>query len=137
MATYSAGDIINKTLIAKVKVPIYSSAQDSAIKIGEVQPGNPVGVVYSYLEPNANFGRSRLWWQFMRNGSYYYAPNLPGYYDESALRQQGVLTELEKIEAEQEAAAMANNPWYINIIRKYGIYALVAIFGVAIIKKKL
>jgi hypothetical protein len=114
---YDAGAIIDKTLIAKQRVPVYREPKDHFKPFGAVEPGNSVGVVYSYLEPNPSQDRSRLWWMFW-DGRYnqYYAPHDPNYYSVSALKQQGVLSEQDKLDAAL--------PWYEQLIKKYGPWVL-------------
>lgn len=134
---YSASDIIGKTLIAKTKVNIYRNPTDNSELLGYVNAGQPVGVVYSYLEPSAIQNRSGFYWAFNQNGIYYYSKQDPGLYDVSALKQQGVLTTSEKVAAELEAAKQAALPWYENLIRKYGIWVVITIIAATAIKKKL
>jgi hypothetical protein len=54
MPTFNANQIIDKTLIAKVNIPIYRYAEDGAPVVYTVKPGASVGVVYSYLLPKEN-----------------------------------------------------------------------------------
>lgn len=124
MPTYDVGDIIGKTLIARIKVAVYRTPVDSATPMGYVAPGSPVGVVYSYLLPNVNYGRSKMYWVFYdAQQQQYYTIHDPAFYDLTNLKQQGVLTVEEKLAAEELAAA----PWYERLIRKYGIWILGAV----------
>jgi hypothetical protein len=135
MPTFNADEIIDKTLIAKVKIPIYRIAEDNAPIVYTVEPGGSVGVVNSYLLPKAN--RTNLFWQFLdSNGRYYYTEHKPGIYDISALQQQGALTS-----AQQQAAAanaqLTTTDKIFKLVQKYlligaGVYLLNSI-----IKKKL
>lgn len=130
---YNAGDLINKTLIAHRDVPVYIFPGESEVPIGIVKAGNPVGIVYSYLSPSPTQDRTRLWWQFSPASNYdryYYAPHEQGYYDVSAIRQQGVLT----LEEKQEEEELANLPWYERLIRKYGGWVVLAVLGSAAIR---
>jgi len=122
MTTYSVSDILDKTLIAKIKTPVYSDASDTAQPIGYVVPGQPIGVVYSYLNPKE--GRSDFWWMFYENnGKTYYTPHKKGQFDVSALRAQGVISTEEKTEiAKAEAETITQK------VEKYGKYILAGIF---------
>lgn len=102
MATFSAADIIGKTLIAKQTIDIVRSASDNAPSVYEVKPGETIGVVQSFLLPNQN--RNQLYWMFNdANGKPYYVEHGQGKFDIKTLSQQGVLTLQEK--QEQAAAA--------------------------------
>lgn len=90
--TFNAGDIIDHTLIAAMKVPIYSTPKDNASPTGYINQGNPIGIVYSYLEPNPAAGRSVLWWQFQGSNGSYFVPHNPDYFDTQALIDAGVLS---------------------------------------------
>jgi hypothetical protein len=99
MPIYSAADIIGKTLIAKKSIGIKREPTDLASIIFTVQPGQSVGIVDSYY--NVIPGRSVLYWGFKdANGRNYYAPHLEGYFDLTALKDQGVITTQEKTQLE-------------------------------------
>ena len=103
MATFNVDDIVDKTLIAKVKIPIKRYAEDNAPIVYTVNPGSSVGVVYSWLMPNAN--RVNMWWVFKdSNDKFYYTEHKKDIYDVTALQQQGALT----LAQQQAAAAEAN-----------------------------
>ena len=135
MATFNAADIVDKTLIAKVQIPVTRYADDDAPIIYTVNPGSSVGVVYSFLMPKAN--RTNLWWAFKdSNDKFYYTEHKTGIYDITALQQQGVLTA-----AQQQAAAadanLSTTDKVFKLVQKYlligaGVYLLNSI-----IKKKL
>ena len=103
MATFNVDDIVDKTLIAKVKIPIKRYAEDNAPIVYTVNPGSSVGVVYSWLMPNAN--RVNMWWVFKdSNDKFYYTEHKKDIYDVTALQQQGALT----LAQQQDAATEAN-----------------------------
>lgn len=129
--TFNAADIVDKTLIARNTVPVYSYPDDSLQPKSWVSKGDPVGVVYAWIGVNPAEGIDHLWWQFWDgiNGAYY-APHEAGLYDVDALKQQGVLSEKEQaIKKEEE-----NMPWYERLIKKYGGYVLLAVVGAAAVK---
>lgn len=116
---YSASDVLDHTLYAKTKVPLYAGADDQARQIGEVAAGNPVGVVYSWLDVNPEKNRSSLWWVFVSTGGmYYYTPHVIGRFDVSAIKAAGVLTIDEKARLEEEERILANMPWYERLFKK-------------------
>ena len=92
MPTFNAEQILDKTLIARQRVTAYDlpTYTTGAQPLGVVEPGQPVGVVYSYTGGTAD---RPLNWQFKTtSGRAYYVAHKPGAFDVSALRQQGVLT---------------------------------------------
>jgi len=116
---YSAGDVLDKTLYALTVVPIYDGVPDGTYKptqIAHVNSGQPVGVVYSWIDADPSKNRNNIWWMFYgsADGKYYYAENVKGYYDASALQAQGVLTVEQQIQAKQEA----DKPWYTQLSDK-------------------
>ena len=116
---FSAADVKGHTLIARTVVPLYSSANDSALQIGTVSIGNSVGVVYTWLDVSPSYNRSTLWWVFVTaSGMYYYTPHIAGRFDVSAIKAAGVLTIDEKKRQLAEAEALANMPWYERLFTK-------------------
>jgi hypothetical protein len=106
MPTFNADQIIDKTLIAKVNIPIYRYAEDGAPVVYNVNAGSSVGVVYSYLMPSSK--RTNLFWMFKdQDGRFYYTEHKAGIYDISALQQQGALTSAQLLQQQQQAAAAA------------------------------
>jgi len=121
MATFSASDIVGKTLIANEPVIIKRIPEDSAPSVFNVKVGQPVGTVYSWISPGAN--NKSLYWMFKdENGRNYYAEHKVGRYSIKALQSQGVLTEVEKLEKEKEA----NQPLATTITKQITKLALIA-----------
>ena len=121
MATYSVDQIIDKTLIAKKPIKVYRRAYDDAEVVQIIQPGQTVGVVYSYLLPGE--GRSSFMWTFDdANGKPYYTKHDVGLYDVKALRDAGAITV-----AEETALAAEANMSTADKIFRYLKY--VAILG--------
>jgi hypothetical protein len=135
-STYSADDVVDKTLYASQKVPVFAAPppyDGSTVPIAYVDPGQPVGIVYSYDNPDPTRGRNNLWWMFYpasNYSDYYYAEQVGGYYDVSTLRAQGVLSLTEK----QQAADDANKPWYERLLTKYGPWVLGTVVVAAAVK---
>lgn len=131
-SVYDVGDILDKTLWAQKTVPVLRSPNDSAVPFGEVHAGNPIGVVFSYLEASPAANRSNLYWMFMEpgyNGKPYYVKHEPNAFDLQALRDQGIISIKEKEEQEKQA----NRPWYDQLIHEYGPPLLLAGAGIAIV----
>jgi hypothetical protein len=128
MAIYSADQIVGKSLIAKVPIKIKRFAADNSPDVYTVPVGQTVGIVDSWVNPSET--RATLYWSFLdSNGRAYYAAHKPGFYDVSALGQQGALT----IKEQQEAAA-AQNLTTGQIIEK-NFRLLVIVAGIAIVAK--
>jgi hypothetical protein len=103
MSTYSADQIIDKTLVAKKPVKLYRLPNDSAENIYTVMPGQTIGKVFSYLVPGPE--RSVLYWAFYDDKQRpYYTPHITGNFDIKSLSDQGALTIIEQQEqaAEQQ-----------------------------------
>ena len=97
--TYNASEIIGKNLIAKKVIDLRRLPDLAAPIMYEVQPGDNVGVVESYINAKNN---NPLFWQFKDNtGRFYYAEHKPGYYSEKVVRDQGAAT-TEEIKKEKE-----------------------------------
>lgn len=131
MAIFNAKDIVGKTLIAKKKVYLYSSPS-AKNPLASINPGQTIGVVYSYLSPNKN--RPQLFWMFKNGINYVYVPHQEGSFDIKSLKDQGVIstedktkTEAEKLEKQQKGAVS----FYIE---KYIPWIIVGIFAMPIIK---
>lgn len=102
MKTYSADEIVGKTLIAKNAVFAYDlpTYEPNSKIIGTIKPNTPAGVVFSYVGGQPN---RPLNWQFKGvGGKMYYINHMPGMFDVQALQQQGALTTQEKQEQAQE-----------------------------------
>jgi hypothetical protein len=144
--TLNAGDIIGKTLVAAEKVPVYDTPADSAQPSGYITQGNPIGIVYSYLNPDPTQDRTELWWMFEPlpgnsdigdNLGYYYVPHNPAYFDTQALLDAGVLTVAQATALKQGTGDSVIDTY----IKKYGPYVLgafvLAAVGKAVINKTL
>jgi len=128
---FSADSIIGKTLIAAKPVSITRFASDTAPVVFTVSPGQPVGVVDSYLKPGT--GRSRLWWQFRDNtGRFYYSEQVTGNYSLTALKDQGVLTTKE----ETEKAEAENKPFSLPDFIQKNIYLVVIAAAIVALAKQ-
>jgi hypothetical protein len=134
MPTYSADQIIGKTLIAKKPVKLYRSALDSATAVYTVDPGQSIGKVYSYL-PTAP-GRASVYWAFFDdNNRAYYTPHIQGNFDIKTLSDQGALTVNQQQEQQQEEQ-MSTTDKAFKLIRNIALYAAGAYLLKALISKK-
>jgi hypothetical protein len=129
-ATYDISDLIDKTFYAAVPMAVYKDASDSAAPVYTVAVGQPIGVLYSWLDPSASENRSELWFMFWPDGQDpYYTKYGPGY-NFDALIGQGLQSDAQKA----AAAATAALPWYEQLITKYGPYILGTILVGAAVK---
>jgi len=102
-ATFSAADIVGKTLYAKTAVPLKRLPEDSGSVTYTVPAGSVVGVVNSYILPKP--GRnSNIYWQFSDGSRSFYAEHLIGRFDTKTVELQGSVS-LEDQAAAAEAAA--------------------------------
>lgn len=131
--TFNAAQIIGKTLFAKTKIGVYRDASDSAEPYGYVSQGQPVGVVYSWLDPNPGWGRSGLWWVFKDINAWYYVPHKENIFDVSELKKQGAITVTEQVAIEKEKQRqleLESMPWYKQLAKTYGPWVLGAYIAV-------
>lgn len=127
MALYSAADLIGKTLYAATRVEAKKWPEDSAPVLFTIAPGKPIGVVDSYFTPKQ--GRSDVYFSFNVNNAFFYVAAKTGTLSESAIREQGVLSTKEQIEA--EAKKQESTKDFIERIFKVGLIAT----GIIIIGK--
>lgn len=103
MAQYSADQIIGKSLVARVSIPLKRLPDRNAATVYTVKPGQAVGVVYSYTG-----GRGTpLWWAFYdQNGKPYYVEHSEAAFDIGLIKEQGALSveeEKKKEDAKKKA----------------------------------
>lgn len=137
---YDPGKILEKTLVAAKDLTVYQSVPDKWTtksqlkKLGIVKKGQPVGIVYSWFNPDPVKNREKVWWMFYPatayTGEYYYVEHNEDDFDLSALRQQGVISVAEQIEEEKEKEEDEDKPWYEKISDK--IIPVVVTLGIAI-----
>ena len=124
--TYSATQIIGKTLISKTSNAAYNGSSLGVNAVYTIPPGTTIGVVYSYVMDGP-----LLYWQFYYMGVPFYVQHKVGAFDIQSLEQQGALT------VEQEQAAL-NPPGVVEtIIGSAGDlikYGLILFAGVALVK---
>lgn len=126
--TYSAEQIIDKTLIAARPVQIKRTAADSSPAVYTVATGQPVGKVYSYLSPGPD--RTALYWMFYdANQRPYYVKHEQGAFSLSALKDQGAITVKEETQAEQ-----AKSETLTDFAKKYAKTALYVIAAVVVLR---
>lgn len=134
MPTYSADQIIDKTLIAKKPVKLYRQATDSAQPIFTVMPGETIGKVFAYLSPGAN--RSILFWAFYDDQNRpYYTPHITGNFDIKNLSDQGALT-IQEQQEQQAEQAMTTTDKAFRLIKNIAFLAAGAYIVKSIIDKK-
>jgi hypothetical protein len=96
---FAISQLLDKTLIARVPVPVYSNPYTQT-QIATVSTGSPIGTIYSYVGGVAG---APLYWMFLRpDGSAYYIEHFSNRFNVSLLQQQGVLTVEQEIEQQQE-----------------------------------
>lgn len=127
MPTYSANDIVGKTLIAKKNIDIKRLPSRLAPTVYTVRPGNTVGVVYSWIQKDGY-----VWWMmYDEKGQTYYVIHEPGAYDVGAINAQGAVS-LETIQ-EQQAAAESPVNYYVSKLVKPIAWGAALYFGIKIL----
>lgn len=127
MPTFSADQIVGKTLIARKNIALKRLPSKSAQTVYTATPGTTVGVVYSWVQADGG-----LWWMYYDSkGNTYYTYHEPGAYDIKSLNAQGV----ESLEQVQEDKDAAENPvgFYVSKFLKPVTYAVVGYFGLKVV----
>ena len=110
--TYSADQIINKTLIGLTPVDVKLFPLDSKPIHHTIQPGLPVGVVWSWVQDT----NGNVWWMFYDTfGNPFYVKHKVGEFSIQSLQDQGAVT----VKEATAAAAAAN----MSTIDKIGALA--------------
>ena len=131
--TFSADEVVGKTLIAKKDIPVKTSAFDSAPVSYVVPAGQTVGVVNTWLNPTAD--RTSIYWVIERSaGPNVYVKHETGAFDVKALVQQGAQTTEEKVKEQKEEEQRQNDPWGYYI-EKYAFKGLLIMGGIIIAKE--
>ena len=122
MPLISADQIIGKTLIAKNPFSIYAFP-DKDKRVGIVEPGKPVGVVYSFV---GGKGGAPLFWLFYAKAGgiekAYYAEHDENAFNLPALKEQGVKTTQEIVKEKEEQDKPTSDKIF-EFIKKYSIWA--------------
>lgn len=130
--SYSADDLIGKTLYAKTNVPLRRLPQADSPVIFTVKPGSTVGVVDTYVVRDGN-----IWWSFKdATGRNYYAHHQQGTFAEGPLKEQGLIDTQTKIKNE-ERANEGIMPFIERNIKTIALIAAAAVVLKSIIDKKL
>ena len=78
---------MGKMLISAKRIPVKSGSWNNSSVTRYIDAGQPVGRIWSYLDPRE--GRDRLHFMFEGNyGTYYYTEYRPGWYNEVSLEDQ-------------------------------------------------
>ena len=126
MATYSADQIVGKTLIAHRSVDLKRQPSADTKTIYIVPPGQSVGTVYSWVN-----GGGGIWWQFLdKNQNPYYAKHGEGFFDVANLSDQGAVS----VEEQHEQQQQQDNPvgYYIKKFATPIVLLASVYFGVKI-----
>ena len=121
MPTFSAEQIIGKTLIARQNVAIKRLPTLASPVVYTAKPGSYVGTVYSWVTEGPD-----LYWQFYdENGKAYYSLHRPGLYSIDSLQDQGALTVKEQ--TDQAAGVTVID----KVLQKIGVTVQTAVIIVA------
>lgn len=137
MEQFYADQLIGKSLVARIKIPLKRLPDSNATTIYTVQPGNPVGIVYSFTGGKG----SPLWWMFYdQNGKAYYVEHNDSAFDVKLIKDQGALNvaeETKKAEAKKKAQEGGGSilpdikvPGFDGLGEKLGKYAGIALIVV-------
>jgi hypothetical protein len=103
MPTIKLEEIPGRSLVAARRVPYKRWPVDADEPLGYFEPGDFVGMVYSYIDidPPRN---TKLYWQFLTSqGTAYHVPHDNENFDLQHLLNQGVLTSAQRREVQRLA----------------------------------
>ena len=122
MPTYSADQIIGKTLIAKKSVTLKRHPSASGKAVYTAPPGSSLGTVQTWVHENGP--GTPLWWSFLDSaGRPYYIRHEENAFDVKHLKDQGAITvkeQTEKQEREAESGASSMFPSIPNPFDGFG-----------------
>lgn len=133
--TYTANQLIGKTILANKTTTLYNGASKKSSVYGTVKAGQPIGKVSTYLKASQS-PDGIAWLGFDGNYPFYFfVPDENA--SSSGLKDQGTLTINEEKKAENDAKLKAESPveYYVN---KYGTKLILiggSIFLVTMIAK--
>jgi hypothetical protein len=132
--TFNIKNLIGKPLTAKVATKLYRTPSDNAKHFASVAAGQPLGILFSWINPSAN--SNSLWFMFndSKNKPYYvkYTKTLLNPND---LKRQGIKdveTETKEIKEKEDLESKGSIRFYIE---KYAPYLIGAIIIIPIAKK--
>jgi hypothetical protein len=129
--TYTANQLLDKTVIAAKDTKVYSNASGKGTLVATIKAGQPIGKVYSYLKPDSKNTDGRGWLMF--EGAYnkpYYAPNEA--VSSTGLKDQGTLTVTQELKKEEDAKLKDDSP-FEYYLKKYGLTALLVVGGIVVV----
>lgn len=107
-STFSADQVIGKTLVAKRPIPVKSGSFDNSPVVVTIPAGQSIGNVITWLSPGTN--RSVLNWAVNVNGQTRYVAHGEGLFDVRALEVQGSQTTEQIFEEAKAAEEKENDP---------------------------
>jgi len=107
---YSVDQVVGYSLYAKRRMNLYWLPDDTSEVVRIINAGERVGNVYSYIGRSGN-----IWWQ-IGNGIRVdgYVLHQSGSFDIDALRDQGLLSTAEILEAQKAQELLDANPFTLN-----------------------
>jgi hypothetical protein len=133
-ATFSAADIVGKSLYTKQAVKVLASPSDTAKVVSTIAPNKLIGVVYSYLSPDPAKNRKDLYWMFYSGKTPFYVKHVINAFSTDALTGQGAKTIEEKTKEANEQAAKESKGAVAYYIEKYVPLIIFAFVGVEVAK---
>lgn len=132
--TYSLASLVGKPLLAKTATKLYRNPTDTSTNYASVKAGQTLGVLYSWVNPNAN--TNSLWFMFYdsQNKPYYVKYRID-LVDRDDLARQGIKdveTETKEKKEKEERESKGAVQFYIE---KYAPFLIAAVFVIPIAKQ--
>jgi len=132
--SYTIKDLLDKPLIAKKATKLYRLPYDSAKHYASVAAGQPLGTLYSWINPNAN--TKYVWFSFYDSKNKpYYVPYKPNLLNSDDLKRQGVKDVETQTKEKKEQEKLESKGTFRFYLEKYAPYIIGALFIVPIAKK--
>lgn len=127
--TYTANQLLDKTVIAGKDTKLYSNASGSGTVVGIVKAGQPIGKVFSYLRPDQADGRSWLMFETSTYNKFYFVPNEAA--SSTGLQEQGTKTVDQEVKEEEERLQKENDP-LLYYLKKIAVPAVLILGGIVL-----
>lgn len=120
MPIYSADQIIDKALFARVPVNVLRTAEDTAKPVYTAKPGERIGTVYAWLDVKPGTRKNLYWMFYDQNNKPYFVEHAEGRFNVDDLKEQGAITVKEQIEADRKKNLSATDK-ITNALKAAGI----------------
>lgn len=132
--TYLVSDLIGKPLIAKVATKLYRLPSDTAKSYASVAANQPLGTLFSYINPSVN--TTSLWFMFYdSNNKPYYTKYASNSLKPLDLQKSGIDDQETKNKKKQQEIDLQEKGAIRFYIEKYAPFIIAGLFLLPLAKK--